>query len=90
MAMSILDGFNCSRTRYERLCHAPFKYLSDVGQMHLNAMLVLVSSKRHVTEFARGSQFRDRYAGQLTSANRILQNTVHSLSRSNGKFPIGV
>jgi hypothetical protein len=41
--------------------------------MHFNAMFVFVSLKCHVSEFASGAQFRDRFASRYSNTDRTRQ-----------------
>ena len=66
----------------------PFKYLTDVREMHLNAVLILVGAKIHLRELASLVQFIDGCKNARNTGGETDDRGV--LGRSSGKPPRGV
>ena len=67
----------------------PLKDLPDIGQVHLDAVLVLVCLEVHIAELAGPLQFANRYTPKRHNSGCSV-STEYSLSRSIGRGPRGV
>jgi hypothetical protein len=65
----------------------PLEYLSDIGEVHLDAVFVLVVFNVQITKFTSLTQFVNRCDTVIYRTNVEL---LCLLSRSRGKLPKGV
>ena len=68
--------------------NVPFKYLTNIGKVHLNTVLILVSALIHLGEVASLIQLIDGCEKARNTEGETDNRGV--LGRSSGKFPRGV
>jgi hypothetical protein len=88
MEISFLIGGSCLEGQEELLDDIPFKYLADIGEVHLDAVLILVSAQFHLRELSSLIQFVDGW--KMVIRHEDNPNKRGILERSRGRTPIGV